>query len=133
MTYTATEVLTFIGAFGVLLTSFGAIVVNIIVALRTTAAVKENTAITASISAKADVITGHVNSASSIAASKIDSLESQVKALVRQLAESKEVAAVLAQSHVSQNNIAPAQDLKQDSLKQIETNTAETAANTKKP
>lgn len=98
VTYTAPEVLTIIAAIGVLVTGVGAAIVNIIVALRTGRQLEENTAITAEVSAKADVITGHVNSAATAAAAKIDALQQELQALRAHLSENKETAALLAQA-----------------------------------
>jgi len=50
------------------------------------------------VNAKADVITGHVNSAATASTAKIDSMQKQIEFLTRQIAEGKQTAAVLAQS-----------------------------------
>ena len=50
------------------------------------------------VSAKADVIAGHVNSAAAAAAAKIDALEQRVEALTRQIAKQDQREALLAQS-----------------------------------
>ena len=89
--FTSTEVISITVAMGVLITSVTTGIVGIIVALRTKAAVD-------SVDAKADVITGHVNSAATAAAAKIDALQEEVKRLRDSLAERKETAALLAQA-----------------------------------
>lgn len=91
MTFTTSELLMVIAAVGV-------VAVNMITAWRTRIEVKENTLLTAEVSKKADVITGHVNSASDKAAAKIDALEHQVVNLVAQIAEKRETSALLAQA-----------------------------------
>lgn len=103
--YTAAEILTFIAALGVLITGVGAVVVNIIVAWRTSAIVKENTvmlkenvAVTKDTLAEAKVITGHVNSSAAAAAAKIDGLEKEIKLLQTSIMDMKTAAALLAQS-----------------------------------
>lgn len=97
-TFTTVDLLMIISALGV-------VIVNVIVALRTSGKVDEtkrqlvaSAAVMAEVSAKADVITGHVNSASTKSAEKIDSLQKQIVLLAQLLADSKTTAAVLAQN-----------------------------------
>jgi predicted PurR-regulated permease PerM len=92
------ELVTVFAAAGVLLTALGAVIVNIIMALKQSAAIIENTKVTQEVSAKADVIKGHVNSAASQSKEKIDALEQHITQLIAQLAQSRETAALLAQS-----------------------------------
>ena len=89
MTYTAAEVLTFIAAFGVLIAGLGAVIVNIIIAMRTGKQLE-------SVNAKADVIAGHVNSAASTSAAQIAALQNEIRLMREVAAEKKETAAVLA-------------------------------------
>jgi len=128
MTYTAAEVLTFIAAFGVLVGGLGAVVVNIIVALRTGKQLE-------TISVKADVIKEHVNSTASRAAEHIAALQNELRLMREVAAEKKETAAVLAQAAAVTLVTAPALVVPpgETVLAAIETNTAQTAANTATP
>lgn len=85
------QIITLIAALGGLVTIIGGVIVNIVVALRTSAKAEE-------ISAKSDVIIGHVNSASTIASAKIDALTKEVADLKAVAATNKETASLLAQS-----------------------------------
>ena len=105
LAFVPTDPLVLIAAVGVLVTTIGAVIVNVIVALRTSAKVDTSLAATAvnsqkidDVNAKADVITGHVNSAAAAAAAKIDALEKQIVTLTATLAKSDQTAAVRAQS-----------------------------------
>jgi hypothetical protein len=100
MTYTPTEVLVILGGVGGLVTTLGAAIVNIVVALRTNKKLDANTAMTQVVSAKADVITDHVNGAASSAAAKIEALQQENQLLRAQIADHKETAALLAQAVV---------------------------------
>ena len=74
----------------VLVPIIGTVVVNIIIALKTNDKISE-------VSAKADVITGHVNSAATAANAKIDAMEKEIIALKQLVVDDKEKAALLAQ------------------------------------
>lgn len=88
---TGTEYAAVIAGIVTLIAAIGAAVVNIIVALRTSAKVEE-------VSAKADVISGHVNSSATAATAKIDALEKQVVFMAALLNDQKTVATALAAS-----------------------------------
>jgi hypothetical protein len=74
-----------------ILSALGVVIVNIIAALKNNRLITE-------VSAKADLIAGHVNSTATAQASKIDSLQSEVTLLRSLLSDKSQVAAVLAQS-----------------------------------
>lgn len=106
--FTAPEIIAIFAGFGVLVTAIGAAIVSIIVTLRTSAKVDVGTAISAAnsqalseVKSKADLIEGHVNSAATAAAAKIEALQSEVVALTKVLSENKAIAALLAQSAAS--------------------------------
>jgi hypothetical protein len=84
MSFDSGDIVIVVGAVGVVIT-------NIIAALKTNRAVSE-------VSAKADVIAGHVNSAATSQAKTIDGLRAEVSLLREMLAEKTQVAAVLAQA-----------------------------------
>jgi hypothetical protein len=124
-TYTAAEVLTFIAAFGVLIGGLGAVIVNIIVALRTGKQLEV-------VNAKADVITGHVNSASDRAAAQIAVLQREVSLMRAVIAEKRETAALLAQAVTlgpPTPHLPPGPSV-EASLRAIDANTDATAKNT---
>lgn len=105
---TSAEIVAITVALGVLITSSSAAIVSIIVALRTKAAVDVGVAISAAnaqaiaaVDSKAEVITGHVNSAATAAAAKIDALQRELEQLREMLADKKETAALLAQAAAS--------------------------------
>lgn len=122
-------------AMGILVTTIGAVIVNIIMAFRTNTKVNE-------VSAKADVITGHVNSAATASTAKIDSLEKQVLALRQLVSEDKEKAALLAQSAAitqASNLMPPSRSpnrvsdvIPAETLENIEQNTKDTVKEIKK-
>jgi hypothetical protein len=76
--YSSSEVLTIIGAVGGLVTLIGGVIVNIIVTLRTNRKLDVNTAVTQDVSAKADVITGHVNGAAAAAVAKMAAQQAEI-------------------------------------------------------
>lgn len=84
MTFTPESIVIIIGALSLA-------AVQIITAWKTNAKIS-------AVEAKADVITGHVNSKSDRAEAKIDALMNQVKTLTALLAEKKQDAALLAQA-----------------------------------
>lgn len=104
LTYTADDILKIIGALGVFLGIAGGIAVNIIVALRTGKKVDENTKITekgiAEVSAKADVISGHVNSQASAADAKITALTNHVE-MLKAMLDTAEITARSAQQNAA--------------------------------
>lgn len=57
------------------------------------------------VSAKADVITTHVNSAAQAAVAKIESLQRQVESLTARISEQKQDAALLAQAAVASDTV----------------------------
>ena len=75
----------------ILVPIIGAVIVNIIVALKTNNKVSE-------VSAKADIISGHVNGAATTANAKIESMTREITELKQLLSDNKEIAALLAQS-----------------------------------
>jgi hypothetical protein len=99
-TYTAPEVIAIIAAIGGLVITVASQIGNLIIAWRTSQKVSENTKVTteglAEVSAKADVITGHVNSQASTSAAEIAGLRQQIDMMHAMLADSKQTAAVLA-------------------------------------
>ena len=88
--FSATEITTLVVAATAFITSAFTGVVSVLTVLRT--AKKVDT-----IDAKADVITGHVNSAAAASAAKIDGLQKELLLMRESLAERKETAALLAQ------------------------------------
>ena len=125
--FTSGEVLAIIGAIAVLIPVLAAAIVSIIVALRSsTAAIKE-------VSAKADVIAGHVNSAASKSAEEIAGLRRELELMRTVAAEKKEIAADLARTVaiVGAGATSPAAAVSSTPhLAAIEQHTADTAANT---
>jgi len=97
-TLTAAEIVTVISAIGVLIAAIGSVTVNVIMALRTGVKVEQTTAAVAELSAKTDVVAGHVNSAATKSAEQIVALQAQLTSMAAQLAEKKETAALLVQS-----------------------------------
>ena len=91
MNFTATELVTLLAALGGLVAGIGAVIVNVIVASRTSAKVD-------GIATTTKVIEGHVNSSATAAAALIASSERERLELRRQLADQKETAALLAQT-----------------------------------
>lgn len=134
-TYTATEIATFMAAVGVLITGVGAVVVNIIVALRQGVKVDQLRTTVDEVKNETKVITGHVNSAATASAMKIDALEKKIEMLVTSAAEKQETAKLLAQSVATRTSPpGPAAPVVAAVIKdlhsvheQIETNTRETA------
>jgi uncharacterized phage infection (PIP) family protein YhgE len=105
MPLTAPEVVAIASALGVLIAAIGAVIVNVIIALRTGKEVtktgdqvRETATAIAEVSAKTDVINGHVNSAASKSAEQIIGLQAQLALLQQQLSGQKEHSALLAQS-----------------------------------
>lgn len=150
LVYTATEIATFIAALGVLITGVGAVIVNIIVALKQGARVEaaalasgkahaETQKAVEKVEQEAKVIAGHVNSAATASTAKIDGLQKEVEQLKSTAAEMKSTAALLAQALAS-NRVARATDKPPgdtttpsvaeaaEKLAKIEANTAETVA-----
>ena len=105
--YTATEIVTFIAAIGVLVTGVGAVIVNIIVALKQSKKTDELVVAVAKVDSKAEIIAGHVNSTATEAKAKIESLEDTIKMMNKTAADIKE--AVLL-------NIQPPTNKKKDSI-----------------
>jgi outer membrane murein-binding lipoprotein Lpp len=98
MTFTPSELTAITIASGALVATIFAGVVNIITALRSERKIDHAIIRVDDVSAKADVITGHVNSAASASAAKIDKMQATIDTLTNLLADSKQTAAVLAQS-----------------------------------
>lgn len=98
MNFSSNEILAIIAALSALIVALGTATATIILAVRQGAAVKENTALTHEMSAKTDVIVGHVNSKATADAAKIESLTQQIAVLKGVAADNKEIAALLAQS-----------------------------------
>jgi len=88
--YTMPEVLLLVAAIGV-------VIVNAITAWRQSAKVTLVAEGITRISAKADVIEGHVNSAAAIARAKIESMEQRIVALTQAVTDGEQRAALLAQ------------------------------------
>lgn len=72
--------------------------VNIIVALRVNRKQDDAAVKVAEVSSKADIISGHVNSAAAAAAAKIEGLEKEIALLRSTMNEQKQAAALLAQA-----------------------------------
>lgn len=89
-TYTATEIATFIAAIGVLITGIGAVVVNIIVALKQGKKTDEIITAVAKVDAETKVIAGHVNSAATASTSKIAALENKIEMMTKTASDIKE-------------------------------------------
>lgn len=124
--YTASDIVTFIAAFGVLATGIGAVIVNIIVALKQGKKVDEVINAVAKVQSETAVITGHVNSAATEAKAKIAALEAKVEMMARTAADIKEA--------VLLNTPAPSRSSRKDDievLKNIESNTEAIDENTK--
>lgn len=110
-TYTAAEMLAIIAAVGAGLVAVLTAVGNMIVAIRTSQKLDENTKVTTEglreVSAKADVISGHVNSQASTSKAEIDGLRAQVATMHEMLSRSDRQAAVLAAAAIPPVNIQP--------------------------
>lgn len=74
-----------------IITALGVVIVNIIVALRTSAKIDLAVAKVDVVNSKADVITGHVNSAAASSAAKIAGLEREVEMLKLIIFDRKEI------------------------------------------
>jgi hypothetical protein len=74
-----------------ILSALGVIIVNIITALKSSRQI-------AAVSAKADVIAGHVNSTATAQTAKIEGLQKEIAILTGVIADKSKDAAVLAQS-----------------------------------
>jgi hypothetical protein len=99
--FSAPEWLTIITAISALVVVVGGVIVNVVVALRTKAVAVETKAAVVEVDKKADVITGHVNSAAAASAAKIDGLEKEIVLIRSMLADSDKRAALLAQAAVA--------------------------------
>jgi len=134
--YSAAELITILSAIGLLIGGLGAVIVNVIVALKTNAKLD-------AVNTKADVIGVHVNGAAAAAAAKMAALEDKVRMLLEALADKKLDAALLAQAAATVPIVAPiaatvevkppgsiADTAQAESLRHIEANTAATAVNT---
>lgn len=132
-TYTAEDLIKIMTAAGVLLGIAGGIVVNIIVASRTSKKVDDNTAITAKgladVKQTAAVIEGHVNSQITKYVTEIEALRNENGALKQTLADTKTTAAVLAASATQQGQATDVQE----QLHSIAADVAETKATLAKP
>jgi hypothetical protein len=96
--FTGTELTAMIVAVGALITAIGTVWVNIITARSVAEKVTHSIDKIDEISAKSDVIAGHVNSAATGQTVKIEALQSEVTRLTANLADQKQAAALLAQS-----------------------------------
>ena len=96
--WTPADILAIAAAFAALIAAIGAVVVNVIVALKTADAHKETTTQIAEVSQKATLIEGHVNSAAAAAAGKIAGLENTNLELQRTVADMRSTAQLLAQA-----------------------------------
>lgn len=95
---TETVALALIAAIPPTLASIGAIIIGLRNGKRAERSSRKSEAISASIAEKADVIAGHVNSAASASASKIEGLQSQVTQMHETIATQTQAAALLAQA-----------------------------------
>lgn len=127
-TYTATEIATFIAAIGVLITGIGAVIVNIIVALKQGRKSDEIIKAVAGVDTEAKIISGHVNSAASEAKAKITALEAKVEMMAKTATDIKE--AVLLNTPVPRQDQRKSDDAG-EILEKIEINTAAIDENTK--
>lgn len=128
VTYTASEITAFTIAVAALVTALGAVIVNIIIAVRQTRKVEENTALTQEVKASVKVVEGHVNSAASKAQAENEALTREIAAARQQLSELKQIAALLAQERaIASASMALAQaPVMETHLKEIEKNTKDT-------
>jgi hypothetical protein len=107
MAFTPSELTAIMIASGALVTTIFTGVVNIITALRAERKLDHAIVRVDEVGAKADVISGHVNSAATASTAKIDAMQKQIDQLTRLLADSKQTAAVLAQSRADVAVLAP--------------------------
>lgn len=133
---TGGEILAIIAGLVTVITAVSVGVVNVIVALRTSAAIKDNTAITSQTLTTAKVIEGHVNSEQTKAAEQLLALARENKLLRDQIADTKTTAALLAQSAAAsrapgQAGPSPAGSAEQ-SLESIDASAKAIDENTKK-
>lgn len=96
--FTSREILAIIAGLTALLVSVGGSVSSIIIASKQESAMQQNTQATQEISAKTDVIAGHVNSQATASVAKIEALLEKIAILEAIAADKKEIAALLAQS-----------------------------------
>jgi hypothetical protein len=105
VTYTSAEWLTIIAAVTGMITIVGGVIVNIVVAWRTNAAVTDaKTKLLANqteMLATTKTIEGHVNSAATKAGEEITALRGELTRIRAELADKKEIAALLAQAAAS--------------------------------
>lgn len=131
MTYTAPEILTFIAAIGVLVTGLGAVVVNIIVALRSGAKIDVALAETKGLVSQVKEVHTLTNSNLSAVKAELATAAAQIQALrdvIQDLKSERSKAALAAALHTTVN--VPAEQSASATLDKIEINTDETAKNT---
>jgi hypothetical protein len=128
--YTMPEVLMFVTAATALIGAVFAGIVSVVVAFRTNAAIKDNTALTQATLTKTAVIEGHVNSEKTSDAKTIEFQQRENEMLRAQLADKDRVAGLLAQAAATVVTPPAAAVAAAPVLAQIEANTDATAQNT---
>lgn len=144
ITITPSDVTATLVALAALVAALGTAISNIITARSITRKVEAVSVAVAEVDKETKVITGHVNSAASKAAEKIDALQAEVKRMREEITEKKQEAALVAQSvaaaRIHQPVPTPASvpgidtkitvDKTQDHLEKIEVNTKAIEQNT---
>jgi len=131
MTYTAPEILTFIAALGVLLTGLGAVIVNIIVAVRTGAKLDVTLSETKGLVSQVKEVHTLTNSNLSAVKAELAIAAAQIQALrdvIQDLKFERSKAALTTALHTTVN--VPAEQAAGLTLEKIEINTEHTAQNT---
>lgn len=126
-TYTAIEIGTFVASLGILISGIGAVIVNIIVALKQGKKVDEVIVAVAKVQSEAEVIKGHVNSAATDSKNKIEALESKIEMMTKTATDIKEALLLNTTPPSKTNSISD-----NPHLEKIELNTASIDVNTKK-
>lgn len=124
--YTATEVLTIVGALGVLLTAVGAVIVNIIVALRTSNKLDENVKEVKAVGAQVAEV--HTLTNSGLAAVKAElaisaAKNDQLLEVISDLKQEREKLAVLTAQNTKDNPALAIQEKATESTEKLITST----------
>lgn len=98
--FTAPVIVALLAGVAALVTALGTAVASVIVAVRTSRKVDENTRITQTVASDVKVVEGHVNSAATASAMREAAYQKEVAALNQTVAELKQTAVLLAQAAV---------------------------------
>lgn len=131
--YDSDQVLQMVGSIGILITALGAVIVNIIVALRTGKKVDESILNQSKMSSQIHEVHTLTNSNLSLVKAELDKALMQIeemKTFVRDLKGERDKLAITT-AHASSSTVTTGHGTK-EVLKSIDKNTEETAVNTKK-